>query len=349
MPVKADSDTSRRKQEHINLCLNEDVGFKEKTNGFDKYEFIHDPITEVNISRLKFKTNFLKKNIDFPFLISCMTGGTAKAGNINTCLSIAANELKIALGVGSQRQALENNKYHKTYKAIRKNAPDIPILGNIGASQIISLESFKPVSYLIDLIEADAMVVHLNPAHELFQRKSQPNFRGLVRKIRELVKEIKIPIIVKEVGSGISGSAAKVLLNTGVYGIDVAGAGGTSWTGVEMLRNNEKNKKEFWDWGIPTSFCIKEVYKLKKNFNFVLIGSGGINNSFDMAKAYALGADITASARRILIELDKNGTGGVIRLIRNWFEDLKKIMFLTGSNSLIGLRKNKLTRKENIY
>jgi isopentenyl-diphosphate delta-isomerase len=349
MPVKTDSDTSRRKQEHIDLCLNEDVSFKEKTNGFDKYEFIHDPITEVNISKLKFKTNFLKKNIDFPFLISCMTGGTAKAGNINTQLSIAANELNIALGVGSQRQALENSRYIKTYKTIRKNAPNIPILGNIGASQIVKLKSFNSINYLVDLIEADAMVIHLNPAQELFQKKGQPNFAGLVRKIQELVKHVKIPIIVKEVGSGISGTAARVLLNAGVYGIDVAGAGGTSWTGVEMLRNKNKRQKEFWDWGVPTSFCIQEVYKLKKSFNFVLIGSGGINNSFDMAKAYTLGADITASARRILIELDKKGTEGVIRLIKNWFEDLKKIMFLTGSNSIIGLRKNKLMRKEDIY
>lgn len=349
MPGRPDSDTSRRKKEHIELCLNDDVSFKEKTNGFDKYEFLHDAATEVNLEKINFKTTFLKKKIDFPFLISCMTGGTSKAGNINSNLAIAANELNIPLGVGSQRQALENDKYLSTYKTIRKNAPDIPILGNIGAYQIVILKSFKPINYLIEMIQAQAMVVHLNPAHELFQKKGQHNFTGLISRIEKLTKQIEIPIIVKEVGSGISAKVARILLNVGVKGIDVAGAGGTSWVGVEMLRNKEKIEKDFWDWGLPTSFCIKEVYKLKKSFNFVLIGSGGINNSFDMAKAYALGADFTASARRILIELDKKRTSGVIELIRSWFDDLRKIMFLTGSNSLSELRKNKLVRREEIY
>lgn len=340
---------SERKKKHIELCLSNDVAFKNKTNGFDHYEFIHDAATQVNIKKINFETEFFKKKINYPFFISCMTGGTSKAGNINEQLSVAARQLNIPLGVGSQRQALENKTHHQTYKIIRKNAPKIPILGNIGAAQIVRLKSFKEIEFLIDLIEADAMVVHLNPAHELFQDKGDVNFIGIFKKLEGLVKSLNIPVIIKEVGNGISKNTAEKLLKTGIHGIDVAGAGGTSWTGVEILRNGIKNKEEFWDWGLPTSFCLKEVNKLKKKFNFILIGSGGINNSFDMGKAFALGSDLTASARKILQTLNKSGSKGVVNLIETWFDDLKKILFLTGSNSIKELKKNKLIKKEEIY
>lgn len=348
MPDRSSS-TQQRKKEHIQLCLTEDVSFKEKTNGFERYEFIHDAITEVNLNKITFKTKFLKKTIDYPFLISCMTGGTSKAGNINAQLSVAANDLNIALGVGSQRQALENDNYLETYKVIRKNAPRIPILGNIGAAQIVNLKSFKPVNYLVDLIDADGMAVHVNPAQELFQKNGEPHFTNLLKKMEKLIKEVKVPVIVKEVGSGISKATAQKLLNIGVRGIDVAGAGGTSWVGVEILRNRDEIDIGFWDWGLQSSYCIKEIYKLKKKHNFILIGSGGINTSFDMAKAFALGADVAASARRILHELDKDKIEGVNGLIKSWFNDLQKIMFLTGSQTLREFRKGKLIRKEELY
>ncbi len=348
MPGKPDS-TQQRKREHIELCLTDKVSFKEKKNGFEKYEFIHDAATEVDLEKISFGTRFLKKKIAYPFLISCMTGGTQKAGNINAQLSVAAEKLNIPLGVGSQRQALENDKYLETYKIIRKSAPKIPILGNIGAAQVVDLKSFKSVNYLAELIEADAMVVHINPAHELFQKNGEPHFPGLLKKIRKLVKELKIPVIIKEVGSGISKKVAEKLLDSGVFGIDVAGAGGTSWVGVESLRNDEVIPTDFWDWGLPTAYCVREVSKLRKKYNFILIGSGGINSSFDMAKAFALGADLTASARRILIELDRNNAEGVVALVKSWFDDLRKIMFLTGSQTLPELRNNKMIRKEEIY
>jgi isopentenyl-diphosphate delta-isomerase len=253
------------------------------------------------------------------------------------------------LGVGSQRQALENKEYHKSYKIIRQNAPKIPILGNIGASQIAAFKDFDPVKYLIELVEADVMVIHVNPLQELIQKHGEPNFSGFIKQIEKLVKTLSVPVVVKEVGAGISKKAAEKLLNAGVKGIDVAGAGGTSWAGVEILRNNESNSKEFWDWGLPTSYCIKEIYKLKKKYKFVLIGSGGVYNAFDMAKAYSLGADFTASARIIIQTLYREGIEAVVKLIEDWFDTVKKIMFLTGSESLSALRKNKLIKKENIY
>jgi isopentenyl-diphosphate delta-isomerase len=340
--------TAKRKREHLKLCLTDDVQFKSKTNGFDKYDFMHYALTEVEIDKINFEIKLFKKKINYPFLISCMTGGTSEAENINAKLAIAAEELKIPIGVGSQRQALESNKYSDSYKAIRKNAPTVPIFGNIGAAQIVKLKKLNTVQSLIDQIEADAMVIHLNPLQELLQKEGEPNFKRLLTKIKELVKILNVPIIVKEVGSGISGLAANRLLEIGVKGIDVAGAGGTSWAGVEMLRNKSQKEVELWEWGLPTSHCIKEVYKLKKSYKFVLIGSGGINSPIDAVKALALGADIVASARIILQTLNKEGVEGVKNLIESWFEFIKSIMFLTGSQSISDLQKNKLILKEKL-
>jgi isopentenyl-diphosphate delta-isomerase len=343
------SSLSKRKKEHLELCLSDKVSFKEKTNGFENYEFRHFAITEVNISKISFDNEFFGKKISYPFLISCMTGGTDKAEDINAQLAIAAKQLNIPIGVGSQRQALENRQFHKSYKIIRKKAPGIPIIGNIGASQIVKLKTFDKIKYIADLIEADAMAVHVNSLQELMQEHGEPLFEGFLKAIEKVVEHSKIPIIVKEVGAGISKHAAYKLLNSGVKGIDIAGAGGTSWAGVEILRNDGNVNNEFWDWGLPTSYCIRTVSKLKNKFDFTLIGSGGLAGGFDIAKSLALGADITASARIILQELNKAGVEGVVNLINDWFNTVRKIMFLTGSASIAELNYKKVIRKEKLY
>jgi isopentenyl-diphosphate Delta-isomerase len=342
------SETSKRKKEHIELCLTNDVAFKSKTNGFDKYEFIHNAITEVDISKIAFQIKLFSRKINFPILISCMTGGTEEAEQINARLSVIAEELKIPIGVGSQRQALENKVFHNSYKIIRKNAKSVPVFGNIGAAQLVQSKNLKDILVLIDMLEADAFVVHLNPLQELLQKNGEPNFVGLLKKIEKLVKISNVPIVAKEVGSGISKDAAIELLNIGVSGIDVAGAGGTSWAGVELLRN-KSNQKELWDWGLPTSYCLKEIYPLKKKYSFTLIGSGGINSENDLAIAFALGSDIVASARIILQTLINQNEEAVLKLIVNWFEHLKKIMYLTGSHNLTQFKKNKLIKKELLF
>ena len=341
--------TSLRKKEHLDLSLKADVSFKSKTNGFDHYEFIHDAATEVELDKISFETKFFKKKINYPFIISCMTGGTEEAENINAQLAIAAEELKIPIGVGSQRQALENKNYKNSYNIIRKNAKSVPVLGNLGAAELVKLKSSDPIKILIDLIEADAFVIHLNPLQELLQPEGNPYFKGLLKSLKKLVKEIEIPVIIKEIGMGISNDVAKRMLEVGVKGIDVAGAGGTSWAAIEMLRNKSTTNDYFWDWGLPTSFCLRENSKLKKNYKFMLIGSGGINSAVDAAKAFALGAEYVASARTILKELDTSGVDGVKNLIAGWFETIRKIMFLTGSKSLKELRKNKIIRRELLY
>jgi len=348
MPEKSDP-ISQRKREHIELCLTDDVAFIDKTTGFEKYEFKHYAITEVDLKKINFSTDFFNKKINYPFLISCMTGGVTEAENINAQLSIAANQLNIPIGVGSQRQALENKDYHQSYKVLRKNAPKIPVLGNIGAAEIVKFKNLDKVRFLADLVNADAMVIHANPLQELLQDNGEPNFKGFLKSIEKLVKYMDIPIIVKEVGSGISKKTAEHLLNAGVKGIDVAGSGGTSWAAVEILRNRGNGENKFWDWGLPTAYCIRKIHKLKNKFDFMLIGSGGVNNGFDAAKAFALGADITASARMILQVLKRSGVEGVVKLIEGWFEDIKKIMFLTGSNSIYEFQKNKILRKDKLY
>ena len=342
------TETSKRKNEHIKLCLTDDVAFKLKTNGFEKYDFIHYAITEVDTTKICFQTKFISKKINYPFLISSMTGGTSEAENINRRLAGIAGALGIPIGVGSQRQALENIDYHQSYKVIRKTARDIPVLGNIGAAQILRVKDLKSILSLIDMLEADAFIIHINPLQELMQPEGEINFAGLLKQIEKLNRISPVPLFIKEVGAGISKKAAKKLLEAGVKGIDVAGAGGTSWAGVEIKRS-KSGQDEFWDWGLPTSYCLKEIYLLKKKYNFTLIGSGGINSAADLAKAFALGADLVASARVILMTLMKNGEDEVNKLIVNWFEQLKKIMYLTGSQTLNQLKKDKIVKKEDLF
>lgn len=348
MPGKKEH-TSKRKKEHLEICLKKEVSFKTKTTGFDKYEFEHYAPTEVVFDKINLESDFFGKRITFPFLISCMTGGTYESTDINSHLAAAAKELNIPIGAGSQRQALENKEFFKSFQIIRKKAGNVPVLGNIGAAQIAAADNPKEmILKLADMIEADAIVVHLNPLQELFQKHGDTNFSGLMESLAKICSEVSIPVIVKEVGAGISGTAAQKLLEAGVKGIDVAGAGGTSWSAVEMIRN--KNYDEYFrEWGLPTTYCLNEVKKLKKNYNFTLISSGGINSGIEVAKSLALGADMAASARIILKEVVENGTGGVVDLIKNWFITVRKVMYLTGADNLQSLARVKLIKTEDIY
>uniref|UniRef100_UPI00404A1F29 alpha-hydroxy-acid oxidizing protein n=1 Tax=Ignavibacterium sp. TaxID=2651167 RepID=UPI00404A1F29 len=175
--------TSQRKWEHLKLCSTDNVAFRKKTNGFEHYDFIHSAITEVEIDKINFATKLFGKKIKFPFLISCMTGGTTEAENINRMLAEVAQEIKVPIGVGSQRQALENTYYHNSYKKIRATAKNVPVFGNIGAAQVINL-SVKEIQKLVDMLEADAFVIHLNPLQELLQPEGEPYFYGLLKKLK---------------------------------------------------------------------------------------------------------------------------------------------------------------------
>lgn len=348
---EAGKQTSKRKKEHLDISLTKDAAFEYKTNGFDKYDFIHYAITEVDIDKIDLSVEFLGKKIAYPFFISCMTGGTTEAGNVNEKLAIAAEELKIPVGIGSQRQALENNEHHKTFEVLKREAPSVPKLGNIGAAQVANLRDVSSINFLIEQIDASGFVIHLNPLQELMQQEGEPNFTGLLKKIEELTNSIDVPVVVKEVGAGIDEKAAKKLLDIGVNGIDVAGAGGTSWSKIEMLRRQGgvPDEELFAEWGLPTSYCIRKVYQMKSVYDFDLIASGGLTNAFDISKALALGADLTASARKLFTEVTNNGVDGVVKLVDDWFSSVKSVMYLTGSGSLTEFKRNKIIRKEELY
>lgn len=346
--TKSSNQISKRKEEHIDLCLHKDVAYQ-KSNGFEKYNFIHEALTEVIIDDIQFDTRFLGKTISYPFIISSMTGGTEKAQVLNANLAIVANELNIPIGVGSQRQLLENSIHSNTFKVIRNNAPNVPVMSNIGAAQIVQQNNIASLQRIIETISADGLIIHLNPLQELLQKEGEINFKGLLQKISEIKTEIKVPIIVKEVGSGISQITARKLLEIGVDVIDVSGSGGTSWAVVELMRNPNQKNDYFREWGLRTSYCIKEIAKLKKEFDFTLISSGGIDNFIDAAKSLALGSDMFASARMILQTVNQSGVQGTINLIEKWFDGIKKIMFLTGSSNIAELQKNKILRNEELY
>ncbi|HTR80484.1 MAG TPA: type 2 isopentenyl-diphosphate Delta-isomerase [Bacteroidota bacterium] len=338
--------TSSRKKDHVLLTVRRDVAFREKRNGFGDWEFVHNALPELNLSEISTETVFLSKRLSFPFMISCMTGGYADAKRINKNLAEVCEERGIAMGVGSQRQALEDTTYHSSFSIARKAAPSIPIVGNIGAAEVAKLKDARPVQKLADLVQADAFAVHLNPLQEFLQPEGSPNFRGVLKGIEMLVRGLSIPVIVKEIGAGISQDVAQRLVNVGVRIIDVAGAGGTSWAGVEILRRKNGQEEDiFWDWGIPTAEALRQVVPLKTETpTLTVIGSGGIMNGLDAAKAIAMGADLTASARPMLQALMNSGTEGLKNYIDRWVKEFKGTMFLVGAQRVKDLQKTLLNR-----
>ncbi len=339
---------SNRKREHLELSLTDKVLFRQKTTGFERYDFVHCAVTEVDISQINLETKFFGKNIALPYMISCMTGGTDEANNINKKLAESAKTLNIPLGLGSLRYAIETDAYDHLIEEIAELASPAPIVGNIGIAQVCKNEGIDKLKKLVQTTGMTAMAVHFNPAQELFQPEGEWNFSGLRKAFRNFCELIEIPVIAKEVGSGISGPAAHTLLKNGAKAIDTAGAGGTSWTAIEFLRSKEEglNQEIFHDWGIPTADSLHAVHKLKLKKKFLLIASGGINDPLSSAKAIALGADMTASARSALIALEEGGADGVTALFNQWGDILKKIMYLTGSHNLKQFRKDKIYRTE---
>lgn len=330
---------SSRKKEHVDIVVRRDVRFQNKLTGFERWEFVHNALPEINFADISTETSFLSKRLEMPFLISAMTGGYPDAKRINRILAEACEECRVAMGVGSQRQALQNAAFHSSFSVVRKAAPTIPIIGNIGAAEVAKMKGADRLQKLIDLIEADAVAIHLNALQEFLQPEGNPEFGGVLKGIEHICKAIHIPVIVKEIGSGISRTVAQKLVDAGVAIIDVAGAGGTSWAGVEILRRRKSSLSEFWDWGIPTADALCDVVSLRATHpTLCIIASGGIAHGLDAAKAYALGADMIGSARPVLKQLFANGNKGVVNFIKEWQRSFRGAMFLTGSSVLDDLR-----------
>jgi isopentenyl-diphosphate Delta-isomerase len=340
--------TPSRKQDHVELVVGEDVTFKEKSAGFDHLRFEHNALPEINLSDVSLMSTILGHTLGAPLIISSMTGGYADAEKINGGLARAAAKYGLAIGVGSERQAIESTTYHTSFSVIRKEAPDAFVFANLGAVElrkIVQTKQWGNLDRIVDLVGAQALAIHLNPLQELMQPEGAPEFEGILDSIGAAATKLTIPVIVKEVGAGISGTVARLLLDRGVRAIDVAGAGGTSWAGVEILRHEKKRRsalEPFWDWGIPTVECLQSIAPFKQTYDFTLIASGGIRNGIDIAKSIACGADAGAIARPFIRTLVESGEEVLHTFIEELLFQLRGAMFLTGSRDLQALREKQL-------
>ncbi|WP_160032699.1 type 2 isopentenyl-diphosphate Delta-isomerase [Paenibacillus sp. An7] len=293
--------TGERKIEHVRLCLNEDVNAQGITAGFESYRFRHAALPELDFADVQLNTMFLGQELRTPFLISSMTGGSGATGKINERLAAVAEARGWAFGVGSVRAAVEKEELAASF-SMRKFAPTIPIIANLGAVQLNYGFGKEACQRAVDIAGASMLVLHLNGLQEIFQPEGNTNFSGLLKKIEKLCGELSVPVGVKEVGWGIDGETAARLYDAGVSFVDVAGAGGTSWVQVEKFRNEDMMKKAaaeaFVDWGISTAECINEVRQM--NPGKAVIGSGGLTSGVDAAKAIALGADLVGFGRSLL-------------------------------------------------
>ncbi|HEY9600439.1 MAG TPA: type 2 isopentenyl-diphosphate Delta-isomerase [Allocoleopsis sp.] len=331
-------ETQTRKADHLRICLDEDVQFRSVTNGLERYRFTHCCLPDLNRSEIDLSTVFLGKSLGAPLLISSMTGGTQQAKTINFRLAEVAQHYKLAMGVGSQRVAVENPLVADTF-AVRSHAPDILLFANLGAVQLNYSYGVTECLRVIDLLEADALILHLNPLQECIQPNGDTNFRGLFDKIKTLCKEVPVPVIAKEVGNGISASMAQKLFDAGVAAIDVAGAGGTSWAKVESERASNAQQRQlgltFADWGLPTAECIKSIRAIAPEIP--LIASGGLRNGLDVAKAIALGADLAGLALPFL-QAAAESVDAVDALAQLLIAEIVTVLFCTGNANLSQLK-----------
>ncbi|UMV48307.1 type 2 isopentenyl-diphosphate Delta-isomerase [Paenibacillus macerans] len=339
--------TSERKTEHIRLCLEEQVNAEGIRTGFEKYVFRHNALPELNFDEISLKTTFLGAPIRTPLLISSMTGGSKLAGEINMRLAEAAERRGWTMGVGSIRAAVERDELAPTF-AVRRFAPSIPVIANLGAVQLNYGYGPEDCRRAVDIAGADMLVLHLNGLQEVFQPEGNTSFGGLLSRIEQVCKALPVPVGVKEVGWGIDGGTAKRLRGAGVAFIDVAGAGGTSWSQVEKFRSGDLVRRAaaeaFADWGIPTAECIREVRAAVPDA--ALIGSGGLNTGVDAAKALALGADL-AGFGRALLEPAVHSEERLDALLERVEFELRTSMFGIGAGSIPALRNTaRLVRRE---
>jgi len=331
-----------RKADHIRINLDEDVGFDRLTVGFENYRFIHQALPELDLGAVDLTTRLFHKPLLAPVLISSMTGGTKQARQINVNLAQAAQQYGVAMGLGSQRTGIVRPETAATFK-VRHVAPDILLFANVGAVQFNYGFDIEHCYEAVEMIEADALILHLNPLQEAVQPEGDVNFAGLIKKIEAVVKKLKVPVIAKEVGWGISEQAAKLLAEAGVAAIDVAGAGGTSWSQVELFRApdelHQRVAAAFRDWGIPTTESIKMVKRAAPQIP--VIASGGIRSGIDIAKAIALGAEIGGMAGPFL-KAATVSSEKVAETLEETVRVLRIAMFAAGAGNIETLKQTPL-------
>jgi len=332
----------QRKADHIKINLEQDVR-SALTTGLEKYHFIHEALPELDLNRIATSLSLFGKTLTAPILVSSMTGGTDEAETINLRLAEAAQECKIAMGVGSQRAAIEHPEQARTFQ-VRRVAPDILLFANIGAVQFNYGYGIDECRRAVDMIEADALYLHLNPLQEAVQDAGDTNWAGIAKKIEEVCAKLSVPVIAKEVGWGISEKSATLLLNCGVSAVDVAGAGGTSWSQVEMHRAPDEFTRRlaatFVGWGIPTAESILNVRKAAPGMP--IFASGGLKDGLDIAKSLALGATLGGMAGQFLkaAALSSEQAVEMMKLTRRQIE---VTMFACGVGNLHDLTNDKMT------
>ncbi len=336
--------TSGRKSDHIRIVLNEDVAAKGVATGFARYRLPHCALPELDLRAIDTTLTLFGKRLAAPLLISSMTGGTGEAQRINLQLAEAAESLGVALGVGSQRAALRDPALAATYQ-VRQRAPHALILANLGAVQLNYGYGVDECRRAVEMIEADALILHLNALQEAVQPEGDTNFTGLWSKIAAVCRALPVPVIAKEVGNGISAAVARRLVEAGVQAIDVAGAGGTSWSEVERFRipqsRGQRVAAMFAGWGVPTAEAIQAVRAALPDIT--LIGSGGVRSGVDVAKCIALGADLAGSATPHLFSA-VGAEGDVVEALQCFIDELRIAMFCAGAGDLAALRHTPLER-----
>lgn len=333
-----ESPVTNRKIEHLRINLEQDVQFFDVSTGLEKYRFVHQALPELELARVDTTLEVLGKRLKAPLLVSSMTGGAAEAERINRNLAEAAQATGIAMGLGSQRAALADPALARTYQ-VRDAAPDILLMANLGAIQLNYGYGVSECLRAVEMVDADALILHLNPIQEAVQDHGNTNWAGLLGKIREVCRSLGKPVIVKEVGFGISAEAAWQLADAGVAAIDVAGAGGTSWAAVESRRAPTAQLKQlaetFWDWGIPTAESLRQVREAAPGLT--VFASGGIRNGIEIAKCVALGATLVGLASPLLklanVSAEETQLGiGALAM------QLRVAMFGVGAGNLQSLR-----------
>ncbi|WP_210528750.1 type 2 isopentenyl-diphosphate Delta-isomerase [Rubellimicrobium arenae] len=330
---------SDRKNQHLDIVL-DGRGRSGALTGFDEVAFAHVALPELDMDRIDLSTTFLGRRISAPLLVSSMTGGPARAAAINRNLAVACAELGLSLAVGSQRVALEAGEAGGLGAELRTLAPGIPLLANFGAAQLNTGFGVDEARRAVEMIGADALIIHLNPLQEAVQPEGDRDWRGLLGRIEALARGLPVPVVAKEVGSGISGPVARRLWNAGVRIIDVAGAGGTSWAAVEAERAHNPRQalvaRAFAGWGQPTAQAIADVRAACPEA--VVIGSGGVRDGLDAAKAIRLGADLVGQASGVL-EAATTSAAAVVEHFETVIAQLRVACFCTGSANLGALRR----------
>jgi len=329
---------TERKMDHLRICAEHDVASTSLSSGLDQYRLVHRALPELNLDEVDLRVGFLGRLLKAPLLISAITGGAPRARQINRNLAEAAQELGLAMSVGSQRAAIEDSSLEATYQ-VREVAPDVLLFANLGAVQLNYGYGVQECRRAVEMIEADALVLHLNPLQEALQPNGNTRFAHLLDKIAALCRQLKVPIIVKEVGWGISDAVVCQLAKVGVAAVDIAGAGGTSWSEVEKHRATtdlqQRVAGHFADWGIPTAEAIIQARRCAPDLP--IIGSGGIRTGPQAAVALALGADLVGLAGPLVVPatISPQAVSDELSVV---IEGLRVSMFAAGLRDITALR-----------